>query len=51
MLRITRILRIKRQSPDELSVVPRYDEGCLTYYMVVHKGLKSLTISTRFFKL
>ena len=46
MLRITRVLRKKkRQTPDELSV---YDVGCLTHYMVVHKGLKSSTIPTRF---
>ena len=25
-----------------------YDVGCLTHYMVVHKWLKSSTISTRF---
>ena len=33
---------------DELSVVLRYDVNCLTHYMVVRKGLKSLTISIRF---
>ena len=47
MLRITRLLRKKGQSPDELSEYDS-DVGCLTHYMVVHKGLKSLTISTQF---
>ena len=37
---ITEILRKKRHSPDELSVVPRYDVGCFTdwHCMVIHKG-------------
>ena len=49
MLRITRVLRKKGQSPDKLSEYDS-DVGCLTHYMVVHKpeGLKSLTISTQF---
>ena len=29
------MLRKKSQSPDELSVVPRYEVGSLTHYMVV----------------
>ena len=46
---ITRILRKKRQSPNELSVIPRYNVGCSTHYMVLHfGGMKSPTISTRF---
>ena len=48
MLRITRTLRKKRQSQDEMSGVLRYDVGCLTHYMVDQKGLKRLTISTWF---
>ena len=37
---ITEILRKKRHSPDELSVVPRYDVGCFTdwHCMVIHEG-------------
>ena len=38
----------ERQSPNELSVVSRYDVNCLTHYMVAHKSMKRLTISTRF---
>ena len=48
MLRIARILYKKKDtSPDELSVVPRFEVGCLSFNLV-HKGLKSLIVSTAF---